>query len=421
LSIFFYQFIIYSFNKLLKLTESFCERKPNPLGLGGISLPFCIKTHNFFILYPLNRRIILKTTLKIKLNPSSEQFVFLRQTMSNFNSACNYISNYAFSNKIFSKFKIQKIIYHDIKENFHLSSQLIIRAIAKVCESYKINKTKLHTFNEKGAVIYDERIMTWKGQEFVSLWTINKRQNIPLILGEFQKSKWDYIKGQADLVLISNTFYLIATLDIQEVEQQTNIDVLGVDFGIVKIISDSDGQSFSGEKIDRVREKVHTIRKKLQSKGTRSAKRHLKKIRRREQRFRKDVNHCISKKIVQKAKDTQSSIALEEFKGIRKNERRYRKSERCRFSSWSFDQLRRYIEYKAILNGVDVIVINPKNTSRECSNCGYTDKKNRKSQSEFRCIECGYHDNADLNAAKVIRTRALVKKPIVSGALKKSA
>jgi len=73
-----------------------------------------------------------------------------------------------------------------------------------------------------------------------------------------------------------------------------------------------------------------------------------------------------------------------------------------------------------VLSGIDVVVINPKNTSRECSNCSYTDKKNRKSQSEFRCIECGYHDNADLNAAKVIRKRALVKKPIVSGALKKS-
>jgi putative transposase len=55
------------------------------------------------------------------------------------------------------------------------------------------------------------------------------------------------------------------------------------------------------------------------------------------------------------------------------------------------------------------------NTSRECSVCGYTDKENRKTQEVFECLRCGHKEHADLNAAKVIRKRALVKKPIVAG------
>jgi IS605 OrfB family transposase len=213
--------------------------------------------------------------------------------------------------------------------------------------------------------------------------------------------------------LVDSKFYLLATVETPERPTDETKEFIGVDMGIVNLATDSTGESFSGSGVEAVRQKYFNLRQALQSKETRSAKRHLKKIRRGESWFRRDVNHCISKKLVEKAKRTNSSIAIEDLKGIRERTR-VRKSQRAQHSGWSFYQLRSFISYKAALNGVKVILIDPRNTSRECSVCGYTDKKNRKSQSEFHCASCDHAESADFNAAKVISKRANVNLPIVS-------
>jgi len=82
-------------------------------------------------------------------------------------------------------------------------------------------------------------------------------------------------------------------------------------------------------------------------------------------------------------------------------------------SGWAFSQLRDMIEYKAALVGVRVIKIDPRNTSRTCHKCKHCEKANRKSQSEFVCKSCGHSDNADVNAALVIRDKGCVDRPIV--------
>ena len=73
----------------------------------------------------------------------------------------------------------------------------------------------------------------------------------------------------------------------------------------------------------------------------------------------------------------------------------------------------KFIEYKALLAGVPVIYIDPRNTSRECISCGHIEKANRKSQSIFSCISCGHTAIADLNAAVIIanRGRAALNQP----------
>ena len=221
-----------------------------------------------------------------------------------------------------------------------------------------------------------------------------------------------HTKGQADLVLIDNTFYLLATVDTPEPPTEITSKNIGVDLGIVNIATDSTGESFSGKKVESVRQRYFKLRQALQSKGTKSAKKHLKKNRRKEGLFRRDVNHCISKKIVEKAKRTKSNIVLEELTGIR-DRTRVRKSQRAQRDGWAFAQLRQFVEYKSKLNAVKVILIDPRNTSRECSVCGYIDKKNRKSQAKFCCLSCGHSENADMNAAKVICKRGYVNSPIV--------
>jgi IS605 OrfB family transposase len=136
----------------------------------------------------------------------------------------------------------------------------------------------------------------------------------------------------------------------------------------------------------------------------------LRKISKKERNFKRNTNHCISKKIVQTAIRHQKSIALEELKGFRKT---VRKTQRDRFGKWAFGELRAFIEYKAQIAGIKFVKVDPRNTSRTCSRCGYCDKANRRGQ-EFECNNCYKMLNADLNAAINIAARAVVNQPIVS-------
>jgi transposase len=74
--------------------------------------------------------------------------------------------------------------------------------------------------------------------------------------------------------------------------------------------------------------------------------------------------------------------------------------------NWAFDQLKQFIRYKATMAGIPVVEVDPRNTSRTCSSCGHCAKENRKSQSQFRCLECGLMLNADFNAALNMKARA---------------
>jgi putative transposase len=143
---------------------------------------------------------------------------------------------------------------------------------------------------------------------------------------------------------------------------------------------------------------------KLQAKGTKSAKRLLKKRARKEARFAADVNHCIAKRIVTEAERTGRGIALEDLTGIRARVR-LRKPQRVTLHSWAFAQLGQYIAYKAALAGIPVVYVDPAYTSLMCSDCGHISKKNRPGQATFRCTSCGFAEHADVNAARNIASR----------------
>lgn len=357
----------------------------------------------------------MKTTVKIKILPTKEQYQLLKETLKVFNEACNDISKIARTNGITSKYDLQKLVYHRVKKQYKLTAQAVVRAISKVIEAYKRDRTKLCVFKPYSAMIYDQRILRFKGLDTVSMWVVGGRQDISILLGGYQKARMDRIKGQVDLIYVNKEFYLMAVMETPTKPPVETDDFLGVDLGIYNIASDSTGQKFSGKKVEAVRRTYRKRRASLQSKGTKSAKRHLKKMSGKEKRFKRDINHQISKRIVEKAEGTRSSIVLEDLKGIRKNVKRLGKPLRSMIGGWAFDQLRQFIEYKALLRGIPVVIVSPVNTSRECSVCEYTDKENRKTQGVFECLCCGHKENADLNAAKVIRSRALVKKPIVAG------
>ncbi len=112
------------------------------------------------------------------------------------------------------------------------------------------------------------------------------------------------------------------------------------------------------------------------------------------------------------AKGTMRALVLEDLKGIRSRVT-VRHGQRERHGKWAFGQLRAFVEYKAKVAGVPVLRVDPRDTSRRCSECGHVERLNRVSQSGFRCRSCGYVENADFNAAKNIQWRAVVNQPIV--------
>ena len=350
-------------------------------------------------------------TLKMKLITTGDQHQKLLQTMERFNEACNFVSAFAWSNRVWGKVELQKNLYREIREKFGLSAQMTVRAFGKVTESYQVDRKCKHQFDPRGAMVYDQRILSFKDLKTCSILTLASREKIGIACGGYQTLELNRIRGQADLVLVKGQFYLMVVVDLPEDPKYEPKKILGIDLGIVNIATTSDGQQFSGEKCTIIRKRFAAIKAGLQSVQTWNAKKHLKKISGRERRFKRDVNHCISKQIVAHAKDTLSGIALENLTGIRERVTGY-KEQRASIGRWAFYEIASFIQYKAQRLGVPVFFIDPRNTSKQCSVCGYINKENRKTQSEFFCLKCGHKENADVNAAKNIAQRAAINQPI---------
>lgn len=123
----------------------------------------------------------------------------LLKTMEAFNKACNHISEFAWNEKIFGKIRLQQNLYYKVREQFNLSAQMTVRAIAKVSESYRIERNHKHTFKEHGAIVYDQRILSFKALDKISILTLDGRSTCPALIGNYRPLEKRYIRGQADL------------------------------------------------------------------------------------------------------------------------------------------------------------------------------------------------------------------------------
>jgi IS605 OrfB family transposase len=356
----------------------------------------------------------MRLTAAIQLLPSSSQADALKRTLEAANAACDYISQVAWESKTFRQFPIHRLTYQAVREAFGLAAQLAVRCIAKVADAYKLDRKTQRTFQPHGAVPYDARILSYnlKGSE-VSIWTLGGRQAIPFVCGERQKELLVTQRGESDLAIVRGKWYLFVSCEVETSEPIDVEGVLGIDLGIVNLATDSDGETFTGEQIERRRQWYQARRQALQKVGTKSAKRRLSHLKGRQRRFQKDTNHHISKRLVAKAERTKRAIVLEDLKGIRTRARVKGRAQRARHSNWAFGQLRRFIGYKAEKAGVAVSFVDPAYTSQRCSACGHIERRNRKSQAEFCCVVCHHQLPADHNAAINIEWAA-VNRPIVS-------
>jgi len=362
--------------------------------------------------------VTMKLTAKVKLQPTPEQTQLLRETLEQVNRACNYVSGEAWKSGTFGKFSLQKLVYRKVREKFDLTAQIVVRLVSKVADAYKVDRKRKRVFRPHGAIAYDSRILNWRiPDRTVSIWCLGGRQIIPFVAAPRQLELLVHQCGETDLATIDGKWYLFAVCEIETPESLDVSDVLGVDLGVKNIAVDSDGTVYSSAQMNGLRYRYRRMRQKLQAKGTRSAARLLKKRSGKEARFAADVNHTTSKCVVAKAQGTGRGIALEDLKGIH-SRITARRSQRAALHSWSFFQLRSFLEYKAQRVGIPLVLVDPRNTSRTCPACGCIDKANRVSQSTFSCVVCGFSGLADYIAALNIRVlgRATVMRPYVSDA-----
>jgi putative transposase len=361
----------------------------------------------------------LTRTICCKLDVDGHEAI-LTTTQHAFNVAASWIVRVCWDEGITNTNTAHHRVYGETRESFGLGAQLACCARAKAVEAIKTTKAKKRgtcpAFSPRGSIRYDARTYRLMSRDRVSLNTLDGRVVCRLVLGAHQHEMlvdpaWEI--GGADLVWRHGAYFLHITQS-REAPGETAPDggTLGVDLGIVNLATDSEGQTFTGAQVHVVRKRYHTHRQVLQRANTKNAKRHLKRVSGREHRFQRDVNHCISKTLVNKAVVSRKALALEDLAGIRERVT-VRRENRYERHAWAFYQLWQYITYKAAWTSVPVHLVDPTNTSRTCSACGHCEKANRKSQAEFLCQRCGMRMNADQNAAINI-SRAGVKQPIAA-------
>jgi putative transposase len=339
----------------------------------------------------------VKLTLKIKLLPSVDQAGLLLQTIKEANRACNLISDIAWEKKAFQQFKLHHACYHPIKGATVLSSQVMIGCISMVADGYKLDKKVKRTFKPLGAICYDSRVLTYNPGNMVSIWAVGGRLKIPFVC--HKPDYLPFIQGEADLAYRKGKFYLLQTVEPAAEEVKDAEECIGVDMGLVEIATLSNGKKFNSQKLTDYREKRQKIRSSLQSKCTKNAKRVLKRLSGRERTTATIINHTISKQIVSIARMEGKGVAIENLKGIRHSANKKGKKFRSRVGKWNFSQLRAFLAYKCLMNGVELAVVPPAYTSKTCHVCKHIGNRQGK---EFTCTNCNVMFDSDVNAAKNI-------------------
>lgn len=373
----------------------------------------------------------LVRTAKIKLDIPKDE---LLPTLTAYTKAFNTVCQVGYDSKDYNGVSLHHKTYKVVRG--YLPAQLAISARMKATEALK--SVRAQRKKKKGKTFYPAKCPQSKlcsirydvnsyslfiDKQEVSLLTVSGRKRYKLHVPDYFKHYFtDWTYRSADLVLKKRTqqLYLHIVFEKEITDIPATGNLIGIDRGINNLAVTSTNNFYGGGKVKRISNRYLILRAALQSKGSASAKRHLRKLSGRERRFKADINHQIAKQIVEALKPG-DTIVLENLSGIRN--RRLRKKQRAAINSWNFYQLEQFIIYKAAARGIKVVFVDPRYTSQRCSKCGHIEKKNREA-ARFCCKICGFKHNADLNAAKNIclkyldatsyPDRAAVNQPIVS-------
>ncbi len=356
----------------------------------------------------------LVLTLVVKLQLSAEQQQLIAATAESFAFACNTI-NQRVNPKLTNRNSIQAVCYHDIKRECGLTANHVVRACARVGANRLTAKQKGKKVKSFKPTSFDCDARTFQFFEedwTVSISTTGKRVRCPIRASNYHSRKLTGQKPTSAQICQHRDGKWYAHIQIKSdaPSPSKTKNVIGIDFGRREIAKTSTNKGWDGKNINQVRDKYSRVRSSLQKKatqGTRTTRRRcrniLKRLSGRERRFQQWLNHNISKQIIAEAKTAQSIVAIEDLTGIRDrtNQQPRSKTERRRSNSWAFYQLRTFLEYKGIKEGVKVVAIPPTYTSQTCHCCLHIGLRTNK---QFKCINkrCGWVGDADFNGAKMI-------------------
>ena len=335
-------------------------------------------------------------TIKLKI-PSNKQLLDMSST---FLQAVQYAIDKGFKAKISNRFKLHHLVYRDLRKL--LPADFACEAIAKASENLKSTKLKKKPIIKSCPISFNRNLFTFSFEKVrIATFVKGKRQNVPIEIPEYY---WKYLDWRYQTLEIIKDrkgrlfFHITFSRDINTPISCGN-RIMGVDVGINNLAVTSEGVFFKTPKT-QIR-KFHYLRKRLQSKGTKSAKRLLRKLSGRQKRFMRHYNHVVSKSIVSNA----DTILMENLKGIRK----VTKGKRFNrwLNNWSFYQLQSFVKYKAEREGKIVKFVKPYMTSQTCSSCGLVGSRYYDS---FTCLHCGFSLQSDFNASCNLR-RHLITMP----------
>lgn len=374
----------------------------------------------------------LTKTIKLRISVTPEQNDLFRQTTEQYRQACNFVSQHIFDNAFdLAYLGLNKVLYADIRCRFGLKSQMAQSSIKTAIAKYKTVKQQLlqkpyrykdengewHSINRtlewlwkpiffgrpQADLVRDRDYSFVDGGKILSINTLGGRVKCSFF-GEHFATYLDgsYDLGTAKLVEVNGLWYLHipVTKAVEDFEKENVKHVVGIDRGLrfLTVSYDEQGKTtfISGKKIATKRHKFQEVRRQLQSKGTKSAKRRLKAISGRENRWMSDVNHRISKTLVQKYGEN-TLFVLEDLTGVSFEESNLSRSANQNYAlrSWSFYQLEQFLTYKAHENKSEVLKVSAKYTSQRCPKCGTIHKENRDHRKHFYACQCGYRSNDD--------------------------
>ena len=349
----------------------------------------------------------MTVTAKIQISVDTDSKVLLDETMSVYSDACNYVADYVFHTHDLKQFSLNKVLYSTLRERFGLKSQMAQSIFKTVIARYK---TILENQKEwiQPSFKKPQYDLVWNRdysltQNCFSVNALEGRVKLPYF-AEGMSKYFDhtiYKFGTAKLVNKHGKYFLHipVTYDVEESNNSDICNIVGIDRGINFVVATYDSKHksgfVSGKAIKQKRAHYSKLRKELQMRQTPSARRRIKAIGQRENRWMQDVNHQVSKALVEN-NPKHTLFVLEDLSGVRNVTERVRTKDRYVFVSWSFYDLEQKIIYKAKQNQSTVIKVDPRYTSQCCPKCGHTEKSNRNKKIHlFRCKNCGYKSNDD--------------------------
>jgi IS605 OrfB family transposase len=343
--------------------------------------------------------------LQILVSPSDKQIIC--ETMRAYSDACNFISEYIYKTHNLNRYSVHENTYYQVREVYGLRSQMAISCVRTVIAKYKTileNQKKwikpVFRLPQLDLVWNRDYSLTKTG--LFSVNTLNGRIKVSFYKNGFEQYFADGCKfGTAKLVNKHGRFFLHipVTYKISELTKNEVSNIVGIDRGIRFLATtyDSNGKSvfYDGNDVKQKRAHYKALRKQLQQVGTPSSRRRIKAIGQRENRWMNDVNHCISKALVESNPEG-SLFVIEDLSGVRSATECVRVKDRYITVSWAYYDLEQKLSYKALKHHQLVEKVNPAYTSQTCPKCGHIEKANRNKRLHiFCCKNCGYKSNDD--------------------------